>query len=34
MIEEALKKRDAPVPPSPYITFGFAEFKEIFRKYY
>lgn len=34
MLDEALKKRDAPSPPNPYIAFGLNEFKEMLRKYY
>ena len=34
MLDEATKKRDAPVPPSPYVNFGLAQFKEVFKNYY
>lgn len=34
MLEEAVKRRDAPVPPSPFLVFGLGEFKEVFKKYY
>lgn len=34
MLDEAVKKRDAPVAPNPYIVFGLHEFKLIFKKYY
>lgn len=34
MLDEAIKKRDAPVSPSSFVVFGIAEFKDAFKKYY
>jgi hypothetical protein len=30
MLDEAIKKRDAPVAPSSFVVFGIGEFKEAF----
>lgn len=34
MLEEAQKRRDAPNPPNPYITFNLTDFKILFKQYY
>lgn len=34
MLDEAIKKRDAPVSPSSFVVFGIGEFKDAFKKYY
>ena len=34
MLEEALKRRDAPSPPNQFITFAFSDFKVLFKEYY
>lgn len=34
MLEEALKRRDVPSPPSPYISFKIPDFKVLFKEYY
>lgn len=34
MLDEAIKKRDAPIAPSSFVVFGIGEFKEAFKKYY
>lgn len=33
MLEEGMKKREAPTPPNPYIVFTFSDFKDIFKIY-
>ena len=34
MLEEAVKRRDAPTPPNQFITFSFSDFRNLFREYY
>ena len=34
LMDEAVKRRDAPRMPNPHPLFGIHEFKIIFRKYY
>ena len=34
MLEEAVKRRDAPIPPNPFITFTLSDFKVLFKQYH
>jgi hypothetical protein len=34
VLEEALRRRDAPLPPSPVLEFGLENFEDAFKTYW